>query len=203
MGVGGFGGLDADPAVNGLDAVRADHNGPQIELGDLRQVLHHPGDPQQHVPQCGQVGWPAVTAPQQPPDGRYRADQVVGIGVGQRGQPGGAGSQRIVGGTAGPSSTSGPTTRSCSTLIITSTPPVTTGWTMTPASRLPKASASTPNPRRTSSGPCSPVSTSRASPVCSRPGTSARSVTGPANRAAAAIAACSVVTSMLSASRTP
>ena len=37
--------------------------GAQLELGDLRQVLDHPGDPQQHVPQRCQVRWPCAAAP--------------------------------------------------------------------------------------------------------------------------------------------
>jgi hypothetical protein len=46
VGVGGLGGLDADPAVDGPGAVGAGDHGAQLELGDLRQVLGHPGDPQ-------------------------------------------------------------------------------------------------------------------------------------------------------------
>src|SRR5580692_11773009 len=49
VGVGGLGGLDADAAVDGLDAVGAGDDGAQVELGDLRQVIGHPGDPQQHI----------------------------------------------------------------------------------------------------------------------------------------------------------
>jgi len=49
VGVGGLSGLDADPAVDGLDAVGAGDDGAQLELGDLRQVIGHPGDPQQHI----------------------------------------------------------------------------------------------------------------------------------------------------------
>src|SRR5271169_4462150 len=37
VGVGGLSGLDADAAVDGLDAVGADDDGAQFELGDLRQ----------------------------------------------------------------------------------------------------------------------------------------------------------------------
>ena len=48
-GVDGLGRLDADAAVDGLDAVGAGDDGAQLELGDLRQVIGHPGDPQQHV----------------------------------------------------------------------------------------------------------------------------------------------------------
>jgi hypothetical protein len=55
-GVDGLGRLDADAAVDGLDAVGAGDDGAQLELGDLRQVIDHPGDPQQQVPQRGQVG---------------------------------------------------------------------------------------------------------------------------------------------------
>jgi hypothetical protein len=55
VGVSGFGGLQADPAVDCLDAVRTDDDGTQLELADLRQVLDRPGDPEQHVPQHGQV----------------------------------------------------------------------------------------------------------------------------------------------------
>ncbi len=45
VGVGGLSGLDADPGVDGLDAVGAGDDGAQLELGDLRQVVGHPGDP--------------------------------------------------------------------------------------------------------------------------------------------------------------
>jgi hypothetical protein len=49
VGVGGLSGLDADPAVDGLDAVGAGDDGAQLELSDLRQVIGDPGDPQQHI----------------------------------------------------------------------------------------------------------------------------------------------------------
>jgi hypothetical protein len=50
VGVDGLSRLDADAAVDGLDAVGAGDDGTQLELGDLPQVVGHPGDPQQHVP---------------------------------------------------------------------------------------------------------------------------------------------------------
>jgi hypothetical protein len=37
VGVGGLGGLDADPGVDGLGAVGAGDDGAQLEFGDLRQ----------------------------------------------------------------------------------------------------------------------------------------------------------------------
>ena len=48
-------GLNADPAIDGLDVVGSGDDGAQFQLGDLRQVLDHPGDPQQHVPQRGKI----------------------------------------------------------------------------------------------------------------------------------------------------
>ena len=69
VGVGGLSGLDVDPAVDGLDAVGLGDDGAQLELGDLRQVLGHPRDPQQHVPQRAQVGGRSAAAPEQPRGG--------------------------------------------------------------------------------------------------------------------------------------
>ena len=201
--VGGLGGLKADPGIDGLHAVRAGENRAQLQLGDLRQVVGHLGDAQQQVPQRGEIDAGSAGMPEQERRGAYGADQLVGIVVGQRGEPRGAVSQRIGGRTAGPNSTSGPTTSSCSMLIITSTPPVTIGLTMTPASRWPNASLSERNPRRTSSAPCRSMSRAPAPRARTRPGTSARSATGPPNRAAAATAASSVTTPVLSASGTP
>ena len=48
--VDGLSRLDADAAVDGLDAVGAGDDGAQLEFGDLVQVVDHSGDPQQHVP---------------------------------------------------------------------------------------------------------------------------------------------------------
>ena len=69
----------------------------QFEFGDLRQVVGHPGDPQQHVPQCGEVGGGGAGAAEQQRRGGCRADEVVGVGVGERGEPGGAAGQRVGG----------------------------------------------------------------------------------------------------------
>ena len=102
VGVGGLSCLDADPAVDGLGAVGAGDDGAQLELGDLRQVIGHPGDPQQHVPQRGEVGGGSAAAPEQPRGGGCRPDQVIGVGVGERGEPGGPVSQRIAVGAAEP-----------------------------------------------------------------------------------------------------
>ena len=44
----------AHAAVDGLDAVGAGDDGAQLELGDLRQVIGHPGDAQQQVLQRGE-----------------------------------------------------------------------------------------------------------------------------------------------------
>ena len=44
------GALKADPGIDGLHAVRAGEDRAQLELGDLRQVVGHLGDPQQQVP---------------------------------------------------------------------------------------------------------------------------------------------------------
>ena len=63
-GVNGLSGLDADPAVNGHGAVRPGDDA-QIELGDLREVVGHPGDPQQHVPQRSEVGGWGAAVPEQ------------------------------------------------------------------------------------------------------------------------------------------
>ena len=49
VGVGGLGGLQADPGIDGLHAVRAGENRAELELGDLRQVVGHPGDAQQQA----------------------------------------------------------------------------------------------------------------------------------------------------------
>ena len=45
VGVGGLSGLDADPAVYGLDPGLPGDDGTQLEFGDLRQFIGHPGDP--------------------------------------------------------------------------------------------------------------------------------------------------------------
>jgi hypothetical protein len=66
------------------------HDGAQFELGDVRQVVGHLGHPQQHVPQCSEVGGRGAGASEQSPGAGYRADQVVGIRVGERSGPGGA-----------------------------------------------------------------------------------------------------------------
>ena len=102
VGVGGLSGLKADPGIDGLNAVRAGENRAQFELGDLRQVIGHPGDAQQQVPQRGQIGAGGAGVPEQERGGAYGADQLVGIGVGQRSEPRGAVSQRIGGRTASP-----------------------------------------------------------------------------------------------------
>jgi hypothetical protein len=46
VGVGGLGGLKADPGIDGLHAVRAGENRAELELGDLRQVVGQLGDTQ-------------------------------------------------------------------------------------------------------------------------------------------------------------
>ena len=74
VGVGGLGGPDADPAVDGLDTVGAGNDGTQLELGDLRQVIGHPGDPQQQIPQGGEVGGRNPAAPEQ--QRPARADRI-------------------------------------------------------------------------------------------------------------------------------
>ena len=102
VGVRGVGGLKADPGIDGLHAVRAGENRAELELGDLRQVIGHPGDAQQQVPQRGQIGAGGAGVPEQERGGADGADQLVGIGVGQRGEPRRAVSQRIGGRTAGP-----------------------------------------------------------------------------------------------------
>ena len=55
-GVGAFGGLKADPGIDGLHAVRAGEDRAQLEFGDLRQVIGHPGDAQQQIPRRAEVG---------------------------------------------------------------------------------------------------------------------------------------------------
>jgi hypothetical protein len=49
VGVGGLRGLDADPGVNGHGTLTAGDDGTQVQFGDLREVVGHLGDPQQHV----------------------------------------------------------------------------------------------------------------------------------------------------------
>ena len=63
VGVGGLGGLDADLGVDDLGAVGTGEDGVQVEFGDLRQVIGHLGDPQQHVLQRGEVGGGGAGAP--------------------------------------------------------------------------------------------------------------------------------------------
>ena len=87
VGVGGVGGLQADPGIDGLRAVRAGENRAQLEFGDLWQVIGHPGDAQQQVPQRGEIGARGAGAPEQERGGADRADQLVGVGVGERGEP--------------------------------------------------------------------------------------------------------------------
>ena len=87
VGVGGLGGLKADPGIDGLHAVRAGEDRAELELGDLRQVVGHLGDTQQQVPQRGQIGAGEAGAPEQERGGAGGADQLVGVGVGQRGEP--------------------------------------------------------------------------------------------------------------------
>jgi len=90
VGVGGVGGLEADPSIDGLHAVRAGENRAELELGDLRQVAGHLGDAQQQVPQRGEIDARGAGVPEQERGGVDGADQLVGIGVGQRSEPGSA-----------------------------------------------------------------------------------------------------------------
>ncbi len=102
VGVRGLGGLKADPGIDGLHPVRAGEDRAQFELGDLRQVIGDSGDAQQQVPQRGQIGAGGAGVPEQERGGAYGADQLVGIGVGERSEPRRAVSQRIGGRTASP-----------------------------------------------------------------------------------------------------
>ena len=68
--VDGLSGLDADPAVNGQGAVGPGDDA-EIELGDLRKVVGHPGYPQQDVLQRGEVGGWGTAVPQQQRGGAY------------------------------------------------------------------------------------------------------------------------------------
>ena len=45
VGIGEFSRLDADPAIDGPDAISADDDRTQMELGDLRQVVGQAGNP--------------------------------------------------------------------------------------------------------------------------------------------------------------
>jgi hypothetical protein len=79
VGVRGVSRLKADPGIDGLHAARAGEDRAQLELGDLRQVIGHPGDAQQHVPQRGEISARSAGAPEQELGGAYGADQLVGI----------------------------------------------------------------------------------------------------------------------------
>ena len=50
VGVFWCGGPQTDPGVDGVNAIRPGDHRAQLELGDLRQVVGHLGDPQQQVP---------------------------------------------------------------------------------------------------------------------------------------------------------
>ena len=49
VGVGRFGGLDADPGADGQDAIRAGDDRAQVQFGDLREIVGQLGNPQQHA----------------------------------------------------------------------------------------------------------------------------------------------------------
>ena len=51
VGVGGLGGLDADPGVDGQDPIGTGDDRAQLKLGDLRYVVGQLGNPQQHAPE--------------------------------------------------------------------------------------------------------------------------------------------------------
>ena len=138
-------GLNADPAIDGLDVAGAGDDGAQFQLGYLRQVLDHPGDPQQHVRSAERS---ADLAPLSPSSRGAARTERIRSSASASVSGASLTAQSADASPAAPSaanSTSGPTTCSCSMLIATSAPPVTTGWTMTPASRLPKISRSKPN----------------------------------------------------------
>jgi hypothetical protein len=75
-------------AVDGTYAVQARGNGAEVQFGDLGEIISKPGYPQQHLGErCG-VDRPRARVAGQQRRGMRRVDQLVGVGVRQRGQPG-------------------------------------------------------------------------------------------------------------------
>ena len=99
--------------------------------------------------------------------------------------------------------TSGPKTGSCATPMMTSVPPVIIGWSSTWRSRGPNLLVSRRQARRISSSVRRSSWTAPASVLCSRPGTSALSTTGPPMPAAARTASSALETGVSSVSRMP
>ena len=78
----------ANARVHGDDGVRPGDHGVEVKLGDLRQVVGEPRDAEQGIAHRPDVGRRAARLPEQGRRGANGVDQVVGVGIGERGQPG-------------------------------------------------------------------------------------------------------------------
>ena len=69
------------PSLPGEDGV-------EIQLADLGEIIGEPGDPQQRVRERGGIRRRRAPVAGQQRRDVHRVDHLLGIGVGQRGQPG-------------------------------------------------------------------------------------------------------------------
>jgi hypothetical protein len=86
-----------DAGIHGLRPVRPGDDRVGVQLGDLGNVVREPGHSQQDVGERGGVRRRATAVPEQQRGGVHVTDHAIGVGVGERREPGNVISEHLGG----------------------------------------------------------------------------------------------------------